>query len=96
MTVQRADTIPMVISLPFELLERTERLVERGLADNRDSLLRIAIEKFIDELEVRSSIDAELAAMADDEDFQALNRQVAAEFAASDYEALRVDENETR
>jgi len=84
MNVQRADTIPMVISLPFELLERTERLVERGLADNRDSLLRTAIEKFIDELEERSSIDAELAAMAEDEDFQALNRQVAAEFAASD------------
>ncbi len=81
MTVQRADTIPMVISLPFELLERTERLVERGLADTRDSLLRTAIEKFIDELEERSSIDAELAAMAEDEDFQALNRQVAAEFA---------------
>ena len=81
MTVQRADTIPMVISLPFELLERTERLVERGLADNRDSLLRTAIEKFIDELEERSSVDAELAAMAEDEDFQALNRQVAAEFA---------------
>lgn len=87
MTAQHADTIQMVINLPFDLLERAERLVERGLAENRESLLRAAIERFIAELEERISIEFQFAGMADDTEFQTLNLQVAAEFAVSDYEA---------
>jgi len=96
MTIQKADTIQMVISLPFELLERTERLVDQGLAGNREALLRAAIERFVTELEERISIETRFSEMAEDAEFQALNLQVAEEFAISDYEAFKLGENETR
>lgn len=96
MNTQPMDTIQTVISLPFDLLERTERLIAQGFAANRESLLQTAIEKFIADLEERISIDAQFADMAEDVAFQALNLQITEEFAGSDYEALRLIEDETR
>lgn len=86
--------IQLVVTLPFDLLERTERLVERGYARNRDTLLTAAIEKFIAQLEEQIAVDADLLTMSADSDFQTLNLQIAEAFSESDYQALRDDENE--
>ena len=88
--------IQLVISLPLQLIEKVEGLVEQGYARNRDVLLAAAIESFIVRLEERNAVDAELLAMANDPEFQSLNLQVAEEFSGSDYQALKEDEHEAR
>jgi metal-responsive CopG/Arc/MetJ family transcriptional regulator len=88
--------VQLVVTLPFELLERTERLIERGYARSRDTLLATAIEHFIAQLEERIDTDAQLLAMADDQDFQTLNLQIAEEFAESDYQSLKIGDDEAR
>ena len=95
-TVVSEPNIPVVMELPSSLVERAERLVERGLARDRDALLTAAIEDFIARLEERLTVDAELLAMANDAEFQALNLRIAEEFAGSDYQALQEGEDEAR
>jgi len=54
-------------------------------------LITAALGYFLDYLE-RQAIDAQFAAMADDEDYHALNLVLAEEFAASDWEAFELGE----
>ena len=96
MVAETPRQIQLVVTMPFSLLERAQRLVERGYARNRDTLLAAAIEAFIAKLEERIAADAQLLAMANDPDFQSLNLKIAEEFAGSDYQALKEGEDEAR
>jgi len=87
-------TVRTTVSLPATLVERTQRLVDSGLAQSRNAVIVAALEHFLEHLE-RQAIDAQFAAMADDEAYQALNLEIADEFAESDWEALMLAEEAT-
>lgn len=79
----------VAIDFPQPLFERTERAASE-LAVNRSSLVRSAVEQYLEALH-RTRLDAELAAgyAANAE----LDRTIAAEFASVDYETFRCLEN---
>ncbi len=79
------------VDLPPALLTRAQRIVDEGMVRSRNALMIAALEHFLDYLE-RQAIDAQFAAMADDEDYRALNLTLAEEFAASDWEAFELGE----
>lgn len=62
-------------------------MVDVGLARSRNALIVAALEHFVEHLE-RQVIDAQFAAMADDEAYHTLNLDLTDEFAESDWEAL--------
>jgi len=66
-------------------------MVDIGLARSRNALIVAALEHFLEHLE-RQLIDAQFAAMAEDEAYHALNLSLADEFAESDWEALTLAE----
>lgn len=79
------------IDLPPVLLARAQRLVDENRVRSRNALITTALEYFLDHLE-REAIDAQFAAMADDEEYRTLNLALAEEFASSDWEALEMNE----
>ena len=79
------------VDLPPSLLARAQRFVDEGVARSRNALITAALGYFLDYLE-RQAIDAQFAAMADDEDYHALNLALAEEFAASDWEVSELGE----
>lgn len=85
--LKQYKTIRTTVTLPTELAERSQRLVDAGLVPSRSALIVNALEKFLAELEQRE-IDRHFAAMADDEAYQTLNEEMAEAFAESDWEAL--------
>ena len=78
------------LTLPGPLRDRIELAVDRGVASSRNSLIVAAVESYLDRQE-RAWIDAQFASMAHDEAYQVLQRQVAAGFSASDWEAWRAE-----
>jgi metal-responsive CopG/Arc/MetJ family transcriptional regulator len=84
------EQVRTTLTLPGQLRDRIELAVDRGLATSRNSLIVQAVESYLEEQEY-AWIDAQFASMAQDEDYQALQRQVVAEFSASDWEALQAD-----
>ena len=81
------ETVRTTVNLPVALLNRSQTLVEQGLIPNRNSLIIIAMEQYIVELE-NKVIDTQILKMADDPAYLALNEQIATEFEESDWEAL--------
>jgi len=79
------------LTLRAELLERVDRLVRQGRARSRNAFVAAAIEHDLARQE-RAAIDAEFAAMAEDDDYLAESRQLEAEFADADAEAFRLAE----
>ena len=79
------------ISLPTVLLAATDRAVTDGKAKSRNELITRAVQK---ELAVmrRAEIDADLAEMAQDAEYQAEVLQMEAEFAVAQWEALQTIE----
>ena len=86
-------TIRTTLTLPEELVNRTQRFVDDGAAPSRNALIVAALERFIDQLEQRE-IDRQFEAMAEDEEYLRLSQQVADDFAESDWEALTQGEAE--
>jgi metal-responsive CopG/Arc/MetJ family transcriptional regulator len=83
------DRIRINLDLPRTLLEQCSAAIEKDAARNRNSLIVEAIEAYLRMLE-NQWIDEEFAQMADDKRYQSLSLKVAEEFAASDWEALRI------
>jgi metal-responsive CopG/Arc/MetJ family transcriptional regulator len=82
------------ISLPTVLLAATDRAVTDGKAKSRNDLITRAIQKEL-ALIRRAEIDADLADMAQDPEYQAEVLQMEAEFAVAQWEALQTVETET-
>jgi len=73
--------------------ERIQTAVERGRARSQNALIVQAVEKFLHDSE-RAWIDAQFAAMAEDEDYQTLLLTIAEEFDPLDRETWRMSEGE--
>jgi metal-responsive CopG/Arc/MetJ family transcriptional regulator len=84
-------TIRTTVTLPSGLIDRSQHFVEKGVVPSRNALIIAAVERFLIELE-RVEIDRQFAAMQEDEDYQALNEEIANAFAESDWEALTLIE----
>ncbi|HLO86288.1 MAG TPA: ribbon-helix-helix domain-containing protein [Nostocaceae cyanobacterium] len=81
------------IILPTDLLEATEKAVQEGKAKNRNELIAKALRREL-AAQKRAEIDADLAEMTKDPEYQAEVLQMEAEFAVAQWEALQVAESE--
>jgi metal-responsive CopG/Arc/MetJ family transcriptional regulator len=88
-----ARTIRTTLALPAELLAAADQAVRAGKARSRNELVATALRHELAAQE-RAAIDAAFLAMADDAEYQAEAKAIAAEFGAADWEALRRAENE--
>ena len=80
-------TARKTVTIPIDLVERSQHFVDNGTLPNRNALIVAALEHFLNELE-RQEIDAQFEAMAEDDSYQEMNRQLAEDFVESDWEAL--------
>lgn len=80
------EAIRTTVTLPVDLVRRSQRFIDDGTVPNRNVLLVAALERLTHELE-QQAIDQEFAAMADDSQYRELQRAVVQEFDASDWEA---------
>jgi metal-responsive CopG/Arc/MetJ family transcriptional regulator len=87
------ETVRTTVTLPVDLINRSQHFIESGAVPSRNALIVTALEEFLSELE-RQEIDRQFEAMAGDEHYQAMNQQLSEEFVESDWEALQ--EGETR
>lgn len=87
----REKQVRTTFTLPGELRQRIERALDRGAAPSQNSLIVQAVESYLAQQE-QAWLDVQFAEMAQDEGYLALQRQVAAEFSASDWEALKMAE----
>ncbi|GJM42639.1 MAG: hypothetical protein DHS20C20_29210 [Ardenticatenaceae bacterium] len=92
--IHNQKTVRTTVTLPEELLKRSQKLIDRGQLPNRNVLIVSALERFLEELE-REEIDRQFAAMAQDGTYQAMQTNVAEAFAESDWEALNDGEELT-
>ncbi len=81
------------VALPSELLEATEKVVKAGKAKSINDLIARALRRELAAIR-RAEIDAELAEMANDPEYQAEVLQLEAEFATAQWEALQLAESE--
>ena len=81
------ETVRTTLSIPVDLVRRSQHFIDGGAIPSRNALIVAAIEKYLLELE-REEIDRQFDAMADDTGYAALNQQIADEFAESDWDAL--------
>jgi Predicted transcriptional regulators containing the CopG/Arc/MetJ DNA-binding domain and a metal-binding domain len=86
-------TIEAKISLPANLLEATDRAVNQGKAKSRDEFIMRAIRRELAALK-RAEIDAALAEMASDPEYQAEVLQMETEFATASWEAFKLAESQ--
>lgn len=85
------STIETKIILPANLLEATDKAVQKGKAKSRDEFIMRAIRRELAALK-RSEIDAALAEMAREPEYQAEVLQMEAEFAMASWEAFQLAE----
>lgn len=85
--LDKYETVRTTVTLPANLLHRSQGLIDSGQVPNRNALIVAALEQFIADLE-REEIDRQFAVMADDADYQTFQIEVAESFAESDWEAL--------
>jgi metal-responsive CopG/Arc/MetJ family transcriptional regulator len=86
-------TIRTTLTLPSELLEATDRAVNQGKAKSRNEFVAQALRHELAALK-RAEIDAALAEMAQDPDYQAEVLKMEAEFATASWEAFQVGEDQ--
>ncbi|MCB9006042.1 MAG: CopG family transcriptional regulator [Ardenticatenaceae bacterium] len=85
--LQNQKTVRTTVTLPADLLQRSQKLVDAGQVPNRNVLIVSALERLLAELE-RAEIDRQFAALAEDEAYQTMQTEMAESFAESDWEAL--------
>lgn len=81
------ETVRTTVTLPTDLLQRSQKLIDAGQVPNRNALIVSALERLLNELE-RAEIDRQFAAMAEDEAYQTMQSEMAESFEESDWEAL--------
>jgi metal-responsive CopG/Arc/MetJ family transcriptional regulator len=86
-----AITTRTTITIPTILLAATDRAVVAGNANSRNELISRAIQREL-ALIRRAEIDADLAQMAQDPEYQAEVLQMEAEFATAQWEAFQTVE----
>jgi Arc/MetJ-type ribon-helix-helix transcriptional regulator len=87
-------TTRTTIALPVALLAATDRAVTDGKAKSRNELIARAIQRELASIR-RAEIDADLAQMGRDPEYQAEVLQMEAEFAFAQWEALQAIETQT-
>ncbi len=86
-------TVRTTLTLPKDLLEAADTAVKQGKAKNRNDFMARAIRREL-AVQKRAEIDAALAEMADDAEYQAEVLQLEAEFASAQWEALEMGESQ--
>jgi len=86
------QTIRTTITLPAELIAATDKAVSQGKAKSRNEFVAQALLHELEALK-RTEIDAELAQMAQDPEYQAQVLRMEAEFAVASWEALQLGES---
>jgi metal-responsive CopG/Arc/MetJ family transcriptional regulator len=81
------ETVRTTVTLPADLLQRSQKLIDGGQVANRNVLIVSALERLLAEWE-RAEIDRQFAAMAEDEAYQTMQAEMAESFEESDWEAL--------
>jgi metal-responsive CopG/Arc/MetJ family transcriptional regulator len=88
----KTETVRTTLTIPRELLEATDRAVLEGKAKSRNDFVAQALRREL-ALQKRSEIDAALAEMANDPDYQAEVLKLEVEFASAQWEALQLGES---
>ncbi|MTJ48246.1 ribbon-helix-helix domain-containing protein [Dolichospermum sp. UHCC 0259] len=88
----KTETVRTTLTIPRELLEATDRAVLEGKAKSRNDFVAQALRREL-ALQKRSEIDAALAEMANDPDYQAEVLKLEVEFATAQWEALQLGES---
>src|SRR5258707_3059229 len=83
------------LTLPADLLAAADRAVQNGKANSRNALVAAALRREL-AAQRRAEIDADLADMATDVEYQREAAQIMAEFAGADAEADRLLKAEHR
>jgi metal-responsive CopG/Arc/MetJ family transcriptional regulator len=86
------QTVRTTLTLPSELLEATDKAVQQGKAKSRNEFVAQALRRELAALK-RAEIDAALAEMANDPEYQAQVLKMEAEFASAQWEALQLGES---
>jgi metal-responsive CopG/Arc/MetJ family transcriptional regulator len=86
------QTVRTTITLPAELLEATDKAISQGKAKSRNEFVAQALLHELEALK-RAEVDAALAEMAQDPEYQAQVLQIEAEFAVASWEALQLGES---
>ncbi|ALB41561.1 MULTISPECIES: ribbon-helix-helix domain-containing protein [Nostocales] len=87
----KTETVRTTLTIPRELLEATDKAVLEGKAKSRNDFVAQALRREL-ALQKRSEIDAALAEMANDPDYQAEVLKLEVEFATAQWEALQLGE----
>lgn len=83
--------IRTTIDIPIELSERVNKALHKKCAPSRNALLIQALQRYLEYLE-QEEIDAQIAQMAADSEYQELHDQLAKEYEPVGWEALRLGE----
>ncbi|WP_427158303.1 CopG family ribbon-helix-helix protein [Aliinostoc sp. HNIBRCY26] len=92
--MSKNPTVRTTVTLPAELLAATDKAISQGKAKNRNEFLAQAIKNELEAIK-RAEIDAALAEMAQDPEYQAQVLKMEAEFAVGSWEALQLGESPT-
>lgn len=93
-TTVREPRVRTTLDLPASLRDRIQSAIKQGVAPSQNTFIVQALEEHLARLE-EARIDAEFAQMAEDEGYQTLQLQIAAEFAQADWEALQTEETQS-
>ncbi|MBE9231512.1 MAG: ribbon-helix-helix domain-containing protein [Cuspidothrix sp.] len=88
----KTETVRTTLTIPRELLEATDKAVLEGKAKSRNDFVAQALRREL-AVQKRSEIDAALAEMANDPDYQAEVLKLEVEFASAQWEALQLGES---
>jgi len=88
----KTETVRTTLTIPRELLEATDKAVLEGKAKSRNDFVAQALRREL-AIQKRSEIDAALAEMANDPDYQAEVIKLELEFATAQWEALQLGES---
>jgi metal-responsive CopG/Arc/MetJ family transcriptional regulator len=88
----KTETVRTTLTISRELLEATDKAVLEGKAKSRNDFVAQALRREL-ALQKRSEIDAALAEMANDPDYQAEVLKLEVEFATAQWEALQLGES---
>ena len=83
--------IRTTVDIPIELSERVNKALHKKCAPSRNALLIQALQRYLEYLE-QEEIDAQIAQMAADSEYQALHEQLSKEYEPAGWEALRLGE----
>lgn len=92
--MEKPTTVRTTFTLPYELLEATDKAVSQGKAKSRNQFVAIALKHELALLK-RPEIDAAFAPMAQDREYQVETLQIEAEFAKASWKALELSEEQS-